>query len=238
MTLSQKDMIDQALRDGDIISSQKNSKSSGMAQMKVAAASLLALAAMGGIGAQLVGYSGDRTETIMPVYETLNSEALNAHDSSITKATSAEAVSQKGPNGWLIGGAVALILGALYKLVGANRMMNIVANAGPAVRRSVEFTREKIAEAPKMAAKAAASALSSPARMLILIGGLAMIGFTGVSVFDLHWSAGIMTGIGMTAMTWVGTSRFMKKLRPQPVKSYNQDTASRTDRADPYNNRY
>ena len=71
-------------------------------------------------------------------------------------------------------------------------------------------TAEAIGQAPAAAAKAVGSAIMSPVRFLIMMGGLALIGFTGISVFDLQWTAGIATGVGLTAVTWVGSNKVMK----------------------------
>ncbi|MEL6111901.1 MAG: hypothetical protein AAFR20_03765 [Pseudomonadota bacterium] len=127
--------------------------------------------------------------------------AQNAYGTSVP-AVDAEAPRKTSP--WLIGAGMALILGALVKLIGANRVMNLAAEAGPALQK----TAETLAEAPKAAARAMGAAMTTPLRYLMLIGGLAMIGFTGISFFDLEWGAGILTGIGMTAVTWAGTARF------------------------------
>lgn len=137
------------------------------------------------------------------------------------------ALAQKSPNPWLIGGAMALILAALVKLVGANRVMNIAAEAGPAIRK----TAETIANAPKAAAKAVGSAMTSPLRFLALVGGLAMLGFTGISIFDLEWTAGIATGIGMTAVTWVGAHKLSRKLSPQRLWAKAKSTQAKSTQA-------
>lgn len=126
-------------------------------------------------------------------------------------AEAAETSQKKNP--WLIGAGMALILGALVKLIGANRVMNLAAEAGPALQK----TAETLAEAPKAAARAVGAAMTTPLRYVMLIGGLAMIGFTGISFFDLEWGAGILTGIGMTAVTWAGSARLGKVFRRQRV---------------------
>jgi len=67
--------------------------------------------------------------------------------------------------------------------------------------------------------------MMSPVKFLMLVGGIAMIGFTGISVLDLHWSAGIVTGIGMSMMVWVGAQKVMKNLKP--IKVRVRENASR-----------
>ena len=115
-----------------------------------------------------------------------------------------------GPNGWLVGGAMALIFAALVKLIGANRVMNMASEAGPKLKQAAET----IASAPQEAARALGAAAARPVRFLLIMVSVAMVGFTGIAVFDLEWTAGILTGMGMTALTWLGSSRFIKMLKP------------------------
>jgi len=177
-----------------------------------AAVSLSALMALTGGAAACASVLGDNHE-----FDAQSNTIIQMADAYGTSVPAVEAAPAKQTNPWLIGGAMALIFGALVKLVGPNRVMNIAAEAGPALQK----TAESIAKAPKAAAKAVGSALASSMKLMVLIGGLAMIGFTGISVFDLQWSAGIATGIGMTALTWVGSSRFSKTLKRQTVKVRN-----------------
>jgi len=135
--------------------------------------------------------------------------------------TRVDYVAPKTPKKLLIGGAMALIFAAIGKLVGANRLMNLFANAGPVVKKAAET----IANAPAAAAKKVGSVMMSPVKFLMLVGGIAMIGFTGISVLDLHWSAGIVTGIGMSMMVWVGAQKVMKNLKPIKVRA--RENASR-----------
>lgn len=179
---------------------------------KSAAVSLAALVALTG-GVAFAGTADDDL-----AFDDQSTTIIQMAESYGTSVPAVEAAPPgKASNPWLIGGAMALIFGALIKLVGPNRVMNMAAQAGPAVHK----TAEAIAKAPKAAAKAVGSALTTPFRFLLLVGGLAMIGFTGISIFDLQWGAGIATGIGMTAVTWIGSSRFSKTLKRQRVKVQN-----------------
>jgi len=197
--------------------------------MRTAAISLVAMAAMG-INAASADDQILNDEVFTPAIETV---AVSS-DGQASQMLMAAAVGteKKSSNKWLIGGAMALILAALTKLIGANRVLNMAAQAGPTLRKA----GEAIASAPAAAANAIGSAVTQPFKFLILVGGLALVGFTGISIFDLHWSAGLATGAGLTALTWVGSSKLMKKLRP--IKLRRKDLGSNPGRSGPSRDGY
>ncbi len=166
------------------------------------AASLAALLAM------TAGFGGVAANAAAPGDEPAIVYEMSAEELASLSALADETQASK-PSKWLIGGAMGLILAALVKLIGANRVANMAAAAGPALRKSADV----LAAAPRAAAKAVGSAVASPLRFVFLVGGLAMIGFTGVGIYNLEWAGGLAVGAGLTALTWLGSSKLKNVFR-------------------------
>ncbi len=202
-------------------SKENRISSSASRRMRIAMASLLAL----GVFGSGIAVADEQAKPVLEYEPVVAASQAALFGTSVpTVNFSADNLTEKTPNKWLVGGAMGLIIAALIKIVGANRVMNIVADAGPTLARAAEA----IVSAPKMAAKALGSAVTSPIKFLMIVGGLAMIGFTGISIFDLHWGAGIATGIGMTAVTWLGTSKIANRMRRQKMRVDPEPQPSRS----------
>lgn len=187
---------------------KKTVKKNLMRQSKITIASLLALGICGG-SAQAADFAAleNGTATVDDHYLSI---AEPARKPSVPEVGF---IQEKTPNKWLIGAALGLILAALAKLVGANRVLNMFSQAGP----TIKMAAEKIAAAPKAAAQMIGSSLMSPLHFLIIVGGIAMIGFTGINLLDLNWGAGMIAGIGMSALSWVGAKGVMRNLKSKMV---------------------
>jgi len=186
----------------DPVVSVADAQGSKLRKRPTMAASLAALLAM------TAGFGGVAANAAAPGDEQAIIYEMSADELASLSALADETQASK-PSKWLIGGAMGLILAALVKLIGSNRVANMAAAAGPALRKSADA----LAAAPRAAAKAVGSAVASPLRFVFLVGGLAMIGFTGVGIYDLEWAGGLAVGAGLTALTWLGSSKLKNVFR-------------------------
>ena len=179
----------------------------------------IAMAALGIFGAGANASDDLQNDVFAPAFEQIAIvEAAGPISTSVPHVEMAASAPQKSPNKWLIGGAMALILAALAKLVGTNRVMNIVAEAGPALTKAAET----LSKAPGAAARAVGEAVMSPMRSLMIIGSLALIGFTGISFLDLQWATGLATGLGLGVASWMSTAKLKRQFAKVRVRNTDQ----------------
>ncbi|MEE9330049.1 MAG: hypothetical protein V3V30_07905 [Parvularculaceae bacterium] len=108
------------------------------------------------------------------------------------------------------GAALGGLVGSLFGLFGGNWLINFLAGLGA----SLWQVTKKLAKAPVKAVKYAAAATGSMVRKhgkwLAIVGGLALVAFTGVVFFDAQWKAGLVIGAGLAGASFYGLKRGRK----------------------------
>ncbi len=161
-----------------------------------------ALAVMGGASAHAAAAAPAPVEIVAPL----------DHAGDEAKAPAAAQIAQKAG----LAALAAAALAGLFHLIGARRLKAFAAAAGPVAAK----TAAAVAKAPAAAARAVGRAAASPFRFLLLMGGLGVFALTGISVFDLEWTAGLALGAAMTALAFfgIGGARRALALRPAKIK--------------------
>lgn len=159
-----------------------------------------ALAVMGGVSAHAAVAAPAPVEIVAPLH----------HAGDEVKApVEAQIIKKVG-----IAAFATAALAGLFHLIGARRLKAFAAAAGPAAAK----TAAAVAKAPIAAARAVGRAAASPFRFILLMGGLGVFALTGISVFDLEWTAGLALGAVMTALVVFGINGAKRALALKPAK--------------------
>lgn len=105
-------------------------------------------------------------------------------------------------------------LAGLFHLVGGRRVKAFLDAAAPVAAK----TAAAVAKAPAAAARAVGRAAASPFRFILLMGGLGVFALTGISVFDIEWTAGLALGAIMTALAFFAVNGTRKALVRKAAK--------------------
>ena len=159
-----------------------------------------ALAVMGGASAHAAVATPAPVEIVAPL----------DHAGDEAKAPAAVQVAQKAGLAALATAALA----GLFHLIGARRLKAFAAAAGPVAAK----TAAAVVKVPVAAARAVGRAAASPFRFILLMGGLGIFALTGISLFDLEWTAGLALGAVMTALAVFGINGAKRALALKPAK--------------------
>lgn len=106
------------------------------------------------------------------------------------------------------GAALSGLLASMIALFGPNRILNMLASLGKKIARISMKAAEQPIRAAGVAARAtsqaAAKVFRKPGQMLLIFAGLTIFTFTGISVMDIQWQAGLVAGAGVAGAAMYG----------------------------------
>ncbi|MFQ5562190.1 MAG: hypothetical protein ACE5FO_01340 [Parvularculaceae bacterium] len=187
-----------------MLKSRPKSSRSMKSAILAAASATAALAAFGGARA-----------AAPPDIATFETAPVSEPEPAAASAPKGETGRQATAPRWILWAGAAAALAALVRIVGANRALNLLAGAGPAVAKAAGAA----ARAPLKAAKAVGDAAAAPFRFALMMGGLALFAFTGVSLFDLQWAGGLAAGMALVALAWWGAAKTRRAFRFAPART-------------------
>lgn len=184
-------------------------------------AGVLSGAALAVLAAALAGGFFNRTDsavaagapvpvTIDGVYTVLSepspevaTEAATAVDPYVMPAPMRQAAA-----GFALSGLLAGVIG----LFGPNRLFNLLLRYGKRLARiSARAAKHPVRAAGKAAqatvratAKVTSRVLRKPGQFLLVVAGLTLFTFTGISVLDVQWQAGLLAGAGLAGAAFYG----------------------------------
>lgn len=177
----------------------------------LAAVSMIAAASATGAVAQPanVDHAGH------PMIVEAQATQLLAHGGDHADEVSAASTGKKYALFAIAAGAIA----GLVRLIGARRVADAV------VSGTVK-TAKVAGKAAIAAAGAVGRAAKKPLRLILVLFGLGVFALTGVGVYGLEWSAGLISGAGLALAATYGAWKTRLALRParvNPARSENTD---------------
>ena len=171
----------------------------------MAATSLLAAAAAMG-----PALAGDFDQAAYPVVVEAPLTPDIAH-----AAEHADQNSQPAAKRWALMVIAAGALAGLVRLIGVKKLFRAVSTGAAVAAKAT-------AKAGANAVRAVGRVAGSPLRFAVLMVGLALFALTGVSLLDIEWVGGLITGGVMAAIAAYGVMKTRHALRLRPVKASAQ----------------
>jgi hypothetical protein len=132
--------------------------------------------------------------TIEGDYRVVDGEVREAENPMVKRAAAAA----------MLTGMTASVIG----IFGPNRFLNMLLGFGSwlagLLKKGASEAASASAKAAKSTVKAAAKVAKRPGQWLLIVGGLTLFVFTGISVLDIQWQAGLVAGAGATAAAFYG----------------------------------
>lgn len=133
------------------------------------------------------------------------------------EAPQSAAVEVQKKSRWLAAFAVSGLLAGFVRLVGMNQILQWVAvlseRLGRSAKTAAKATGKAAGKAAKSVASAGASVAKKPIRLMLIIGGLTLFAFTGISLLDIEWQAGLAVGATGAAVLSYGYKRASRACR-------------------------
>ena len=107
--------------------------------------------------------------------------------------------------------ALSGLLSGMIGLFGPNRLLNLLVAFGKRLGRMTAKVAEKPVQAAVTVAKATTKATArlfrKPGQLLLIFAGLTIFTFTGISLMDVEWQAGLIAGAGIAGATMYGVKK-------------------------------
>jgi len=178
----------------------------GKAKMAMMAAGSILVAAAAAGSALASDFARDYDGTAYPAVVDVQAPQV-AH-----AADHADQNSQPAAKRWALVAVAAGALAGMVKLIGAGKVLRVVA-------KTVNRVAKTSISAAAGTARAVGRAVASPLRYLGILIGLALFALTGVGFYDIEWIGGLAAGLALTGVAAFGWSRMRAlDLKPVPVR--------------------